>query len=51
MPEAERAPQRPVRAVATGRRAARIAEPGRERPSYEGLFREPDWPPVEETED
>lgn len=52
MPEAARRPLGRVRTAVTGRLAvgaARTAEPG-ERPQYEGLFREPEWPPEEETD-
>jgi hypothetical protein len=52
MPEAERRPLSRVRTVATGRRpagVARTAEP-RERPQWQGLFREPDLPPYDEEE-
>lgn len=31
-------------------RPARTAEP-RERPQWQGLFREPEWPPFEEADD
>lgn len=49
MPEPRRAQRDPVRGAATGR-PARTAEP-RERPQWQGLFREPDLPPFEEDDD
>jgi hypothetical protein len=36
--------------VAVTGQVARTGEVPRERPQYAGLFREPDWPPEDETD-
>ena len=50
MPEAVRRPLRRARPAATDPPAAGVVRTGerRERPQWEGLFREPEWPAEDE---